>query len=156
MNGTVHRIVIGVYSSLLTPAKILSNFRAHMADLGWRTIYYHDNGPGDEYLSAYHLEEQMQDYRAFSFASGAEKIIAIDITAKDKLGLYAHEMGHICLGHDLFAPSPYEEVEADEFSAELIRVIKAGQTSISEQIEKSRCGSSTFESHRRANVTILF
>ena len=129
MKNKIARIVAGVYTALWSPARILEHLVSSMALYGWHTIYFNDDDAGDEALKSYGMEKYMHQFPAFTFACRAEKVIALDSKASDKLHLFAHEMGHISLGHDLFAPTPYDEVEADQFSAQLIQAIETGQES---------------------------
>ena len=130
MNKKIARIVAGVYTALWSPARILEHLTSYMALYGWRTIYFNDEAVGDEALKSYGMEEYAHQFSAFTFICEAERIIAIDTKAADKLHLFAHEMRHIFLGHDLYAPTPYDEVDADQFSAQLIHAIETGQESI--------------------------
>lgn len=130
MNNKIARIVAGVYTALWSPARILEHLVSSMASYGWHTIYFNDDNAGDGILKSYGMEEYAHEFSAFTFTCKAEKIIALDAKASDKLHLFAHEMGHIFLGHDLFAPTPYDEVDADQFSAQLIQAIETGQESI--------------------------
>ena len=130
MNNKIARIVAGIYTSFWSPARILEHLVSSMALYGWRTVYFHDDGTGDELLESYGMEEYIERFPAFTFTFQSEKIIAIDVKSPDKLHLFAHEMGHIFLGHDLYAPTPYDEVDADQFSKQLIRAIETGQESI--------------------------
>ena len=63
-------------------------------------------------------------FSAFTFCSDMERFIAIDAMATDKLFLFAHEIGHIILGHDFLAPSFREEREADDFAEALLALIE--------------------------------
>lgn len=130
MKNKIARIVAGVYTALWSPARILEHLASSMASYGLRTVYFNDGDSGDELLKSYGMEEYACQFSAFTFICESEKIIAIDTKAADKLHLFAHEMGHIFLGHDLFAPTPYDEVDADQFSAQLIQAIETGQESI--------------------------
>lgn len=123
-------VVQGIYASLWTPARVLKSLEFYMASAGWEIIYYNDGGPGDRALKEYGLNNISERFSAFTFANAAEKVIALNIMAHDKLRLFAHEMGHIYLGHDLMAPTPYDEVEADQFSADLLALLQQqGQAS---------------------------
>lgn len=130
MNNKIAHIVAGVYTVLWSPARVLEHLISSMAAYGWHIIYFNDDNAGDDILKSYGMEEYTHQFHAFTFVCRAEKIIALDAKSSDKLHLLAHEMGHIFLGHDLFAPTPYDEVEADQFSAHLIHAIEAGQESI--------------------------
>ena len=130
MKNKIARIVAGVYTALWSPSRILEHLVSSMASYGCRTIYFNDGSSGDELLKSYGMEEYIEQFPAFTFVFQNEKIIALDVKSSDKLHLFAHEMGHIFLGHDLFAPTPYDEVDADQFSAQLIQAIETGQESI--------------------------
>ena len=123
-SGKIQNAAVGVATGLFSPSRTLENLKAYMQGFGWKTVYYNDGGAGDAYLKSLGMGDLAARFSAFTFCSDMERFIAIDATATYKLFLFAHEIGHIILGHDFLAPSFREEREADDFAEALLALIE--------------------------------
>ena len=99
---------------------MLAAMIGQMAEMGWRTVYFHDGGDGDESIKKLQLTAYAEQHSAFLYRP--LKLIFLSKKATDKTRLYAHEIAHITLKHDLDSVDQVQnDKEANEFAELLLK-----------------------------------
>ena len=115
------RIAASSFRNSLTGKKaMLDTMIGQMAQRGWRTVYFGDDGDGDQTIKDLELENYAKLHSAFIYQP--LKIIFLSKTAIDKPRHYAHEVAHIVLTHDLDSLAQTQnDDEANAFADHLLK-----------------------------------
>jgi len=107
-------------NSLAGKKAMLDTMIGQMAQRGWRTVYFGDDGDGDQTIKDLELKNYANLHSAFIYQP--LKIIFLSKTAIDKPLHYAHEVAHIVLTHDLDSLAQTQnDDEANAFADHLLK-----------------------------------
>ena len=107
-------------NSLAGKKAMLDTMIGQMAQRGWRTVYFGDDGDGDRTIKDLELGNYAKLHSAFIYQP--LKIIFLNKTAIDKPRHYAHEVAHIVLTHDLDSLAQTQnDDEANAFADHLLK-----------------------------------